>query len=251
MLLSRRTIKSLDRKKAVLRDYGPKNTSQASIMIAQNAEKRYVHLSTISGRHFCLDRMAWTDEALSEYINTVAHAIQLITFTNYKTDCTECRKKDKVYESPVASKIPGGYNARTVTMQSFNDYKFVDALKLSTTTFYVPDDGVFACTLADKRKLVSWLRDVSRYSTLIIFWPGKYQSHAFYVKRHCGLMTKIQSLLGPTEAEKSGAVRMEALRQIRKMRAELNAMELKVNESLVDRSHPSVRAYNDEIGMFD
>jgi hypothetical protein len=153
-----------------------------------------------------------------------------------------------VYEPPALSKIPGGYNARQVDLTYINnDRAFREALLKPTTTFFLPEFYVFACTLEDKRKLVAWMKmEGNKYTNLIVFWPGKYQSHAFSVRRRCGAMTRIMELLGPTEKEKNGAIRMDALRQIRKMRAELNAMEHKVQE-LDDDAADRADILNDEV----
>lgn len=135
-----------------------------------------------------------------------------------------------MYQEPVYSRIPGGLNARQVDLDYINgDRKFREAILKPTTTFFEPNNGVFACTVEDKRKLVAWLREPgNRYSNLIIFWPGKYQSHAFCVLRHHGAVTRIQELLNEVVVGQSD--RMEALRQIRKMRAELNALQTKINK---------------------
>lgn len=135
-----------------------------------------------------------------------------------------------MYQEPVYSRIPGGLNARQVDLDYINgDRKFREAILKPTTTFFEPNNGVFACTVEDKRKLVAWLREPgNRYSNLIIFWPGKYQSHAFCVLRRHGAVTRIQELLDEVVGQSD---RMEALRQIRKMRAELNALQTKINKA--------------------
>lgn len=128
-----------------------------------------------------------------------------------------------MYEVPVLSRIPGGWNARPVDLNHINGSKaFQDAILRSTTTFYLPEYGVFACTPEDKRKLVAWMQEPGHgYNQLTIFWPGKYQSHVFTVVRRCGAMTRIMELLGPSEEDKASADRMENLKQVRKLRVEL------------------------------
>lgn len=215
---------------------GQSSTNPINTMIAQNADKRFVHLRFTSGKRCCFARTGMSDEGLYTLLNDAAPVIGYFEFSNhenYKSNyCVYNQvesENEMAYESPVPSRIPGGYNCRQVTMDSFSDPKFVEALKRNTTTFYIPEDEVFACTLEDKRKLLTWLRSNSRYTEMIIFWPGKYQSHAFRVRRHAGLMTKILELLGPDANEK----RLENLRKLRKIKAELAALETELAETPV------------------